>query len=197
MVAASANGHSATFDISQFRTRSVCTRIVFDRPEVNDGLPRPLEMDVRISVTRGEVDRASALLRALLAAETARRADPDSEVLVKREEGARATYFACIAPWVEWWNLQAEHLVDGEWQLADVPPPAEVGPSVFELFPVRAQQWIAPTIQNAWMGDDTISKLARRPDDSASTKDNVTPITKTGDTASSSTSRRSRRPSSK
>lgn len=185
---------STTPDFSTFRLPPVYETVVCERPEINEGLTRPLEITVLVNPARGEIVAMSQQLEAVYARVRARVKAAEEAAARAKEEGTEVppatdpeaeraedlALFDVIAHRITGWSVQA---LNGEGELVDVPAPGQKGGNahfpmgedaipgggVMELLNQRQKLWILRLVQSAHLGGETRGKLSRRPEATAST----------------------------
>ena len=168
------------FDLSAYRLPPVHERVTCELPDVNEGLPEPLKIKVRVNPDRLEIMALSQQVsdhfervgkRTQKQLDAAKKSGKPVKIDPEQERADDIALWDIIAHRVVEWNLQAYR---GD-ELVDVPPPAEVGGAVIELLTTRGKTWLLQIVQSAHMGGDTRSKLSRRPAATASTEAARTP----------------------
>lgn len=169
------------FDLSAYRLPPVHEWVTCELDEVNEGLPEPLKIKVRVNPDRLEIMAMSQQItehaekvqaRVHKQMERAKKAGKSVQIDPAQERADDIALFDIIAPRIVEWNLKA---YDASGEIVDVPPPAEVGGAPIELLTPRGRQWVLRIVQSAHLGGDTRSKLSRRPDRTASTEAARTP----------------------
>lgn len=158
-------------DLSGFRLPPVYEWVECELPDVNEGLTRPLKIEVLVNPARAEVialthaiddvlrrsrERQQTLVDAATAArEAGEPVPPVSDPAADEAEDRELAHL--IAPRIRAWNVQAEN---GDGELVDLWPPAEA-PDVLLLLGVRQRRWVWQLVQAAHLGGETRSKLSR------------------------------------
>lgn len=178
-------------DFSQFRLPPVYEWVECEKPEVNEGLTKPLRIKVLVNPRRSEVVSLAQQVNAIFD-RARKKADSSKDESFDADGDTRADVelFDLIGPRIVDWNVEA---LNGDGEVVTLPAPAEAGGVVVELLNVRQKTWILTIVQSAHLGGDTRSKLAGRPAATARGGGEKTPSGKPATSTPSGASRPKRR----